>query len=110
MSIQMLYLFRLSILGLVGHSVLGNGSRSSIPVELHSTVCDVADPEVASRGQRHWSRRRDDQSSKHLEAVTSQDFLLVQPEGAFRTVEGHKLTSSCNEKLSQEGGDLRVVP
>lgn len=64
MSIQMLYLFGLSIFRLVGHSVLGNGSRSSVPIELHSTVGDIADPEVSSRGQRHWRRSRDGSRSE----------------------------------------------
>lgn len=62
MSIQMLYLFGLSILGQVGHGVLGNGSRSSVPIELHSAVGDVADPEFASNGQRHWRKRRGSQT------------------------------------------------
>lgn len=51
MSIQMLYLFGLSILRLVGHCILGNGSRSGVPIDFHSAMGDITDPEVAGRRQ-----------------------------------------------------------
>lgn len=107
MSIQMLYLFGLSFLRLVGHGVLGNGSRSSIPPELHSAVGDVADSEVASSRQRHWRRRRGSSHSEQL-ASCGCDLtgLPVAPalSGQLRAI------SSCNEQISQKVGDLQVVP
>lgn len=46
------YLFGVSVLWLVSHRVLPDGSGSSVPVELHGAVSDAGDPQVASRG--HW--------------------------------------------------------